>query len=61
MNTKPMFLMWADPDPKKSDDRKIAEATARYVERFGTAPAEVLTKAPGVWWLGPIEATEDKR
>ena len=51
---KPTFLMWQDIDPKKTDERKIAEATARYVERFGAQPAEVIQKAPGLWWLGPI-------
>ncbi len=49
------FLMWQDLDPKKTDARKVSEATARYVERFGAEPSEVLAKAPGLWWLGPIE------
>ncbi len=49
-----MYLMWQDLDPKKTDARKVDEARARYVERFGAAPAEVLAKAPGLWWLGPI-------
>ncbi len=61
MTTQPSYLMWADPDPKKPTERKIAEATARYLERFGTEPRETIERAPGVWWLGPIEATEDKR
>ncbi len=48
------YLAWQDLDPKKSDERKQAEARARYVERFGREPLEVLRKAPGLWWLGPI-------
>ena len=53
-----MYLMWQDLDPKKSDERKVTEATARYVERFGVAPTEVLQKANGLWWLGPIAQGE---
>ena len=49
------YLMWQDFDPKKTDARKVEEAHARFVERFGHAPAETITKAPGLWWLGPIE------
>ena len=41
--------------PKKPDARKVDEARARFVERFGYAPAEVLNKAPGLWWLGPVK------
>jgi hypothetical protein len=48
------WWMWQDLDTKKTDARKIAEATARYLERFGTQPAEVIQKSPGLWWLGPI-------
>lgn len=51
---KPHYWGWSDPDPKKSDDRKVAEARARYRERFGREPSEVLERAPGVWWLGPV-------
>ena len=51
------FLMWQDIDPKKTDERKVAEARARYYERFGKEPTEVLAKAPGLWWLGPIETS----
>ena len=45
---------WADPDPKKTDEKKVDEARARFVERFGYAPAEIIEKSPGLWWLGPI-------
>lgn len=55
MTTQPSYLMWADPDPKKPTERKIAEATARYRDRFGAKPRETIERAPGVWWLGPIE------
>ena len=54
------YFAWHDLDPKKSDERKVAEATARFVERFGAPPATVLTHAeraeiaPGQLWLGPI-------
>ncbi len=48
------YLAWQDVDPKKPDDRKVAEATQRYVEKFGAEPTEVIRKAPGLWWLGPI-------
>ena len=48
------WLMWQDLDPKKTDERKVAEARARYAERFGVEAAEVIAKAPGLWWLGPI-------
>ena len=51
------FLMWLDTDPKKSDERKMDEARARFRERFGTEPAEVLVKGVGLYWLGPIEET----
>jgi hypothetical protein len=50
------WLMWQDTDPKKPTATKIREATARYLERFGTLPAETIEKAPGLFWLGPIEA-----
>ena len=49
-----MYLMWQDLDPKKTDERKVAEARARYAERFGVEAAEAINKAPGLWWLGPI-------
>ena len=48
------YLMWQDTDPKKTDERKIDEARTRFVERFGYAPAEIIEKSPGLWWLGPI-------
>ena len=50
------YLMWQDLDPKKPTERKLQEAQARYLEKFGTRPAETIEKAPGLWWLGPIEA-----
>lgn len=50
------FLMWLDTDPKKTEARKMEEARARYREKFGTEPAEVLVKGVGLYWLGPIEA-----
>jgi len=46
---------WFDDNPKKTDERKVAEARARYVERFGVEASEVICKASGLWWLGPIE------
>ena len=49
-----MYLMRQDLDPKKSDERKVAEGIATYVGKFGVAPTEVTQKAPGLWWLGPI-------
>jgi len=59
------YFVWQDLDPKKSDERKAAEATARYVTRFGHAPAHVYTTAeqaqvkatiaPGALWLGPVQ------
>jgi hypothetical protein len=59
------YFVWHDIDPKKSDERKAAEAVARYVARFGHAPANVYTQAeqaqaggviaPGALWLGPVE------
>ncbi len=49
-----MYLMWQDSDPKKTDERKVAEGIARYLEKFGAQPAEVIRKADGLWWLGPI-------
>jgi hypothetical protein len=36
-----MFLMWFD-DSKKPTAQKIAEACARYQERYGAAPNTVL-------------------
>jgi len=60
------YFVWQDFDPKKSDERKRAEAIARYVERFGYKPENVYTQAdqaqckgtiaPGALWLGPVEA-----
>lgn len=38
-----MFLMWYDDNPKKPTQQKIAEAVARYQERFQSAPNTVLT------------------
>lgn len=59
------YFVWIDLDPKKSAERKVAEATARYLERIGTPPAHVYTQAdqalvqgtiaPGALWLGPVE------
>jgi hypothetical protein len=49
------FWMWQDLDPKRTDAQKVAQARARFVERFGHAPTETIAKAPGLWWLGPIE------
>lgn len=31
-------LLWYDDDPKKSLERKIGDAVARYQERFGVLP-----------------------
>jgi hypothetical protein len=59
------YFVWHDIDTKKSDERKAAEAAARYVARFGQSPANVYTQAeqaqvqgtiaPGALWLGPVE------
>lgn len=38
-----MFLGWYDPDRKKSARQKVAEGIERYIEKFGAAPAVVLT------------------
>ncbi len=37
-----MFLGWYDPDKKKPAAQKVAEATERYVEKFGGAPEVCL-------------------
>ena len=50
------WLMWQDTDPKKPTERKVSEAQARFRDRFGYPPAETIEKAPGLWWLGPIDA-----
>lgn len=52
------YLMWSDPDPKKAEERKVAEARARFLERFGREPNEVLVKGAGLYWLGPIEVAQ---
>jgi len=38
-----MFLGWYDPDKKKPARRKLAEAMARYAEKFGMPPTACLT------------------
>lgn len=38
-----MFLGWYDPDPKKPVRAKLAEAVARYEEKFGATPHFCLT------------------
>jgi hypothetical protein len=45
------YLMWQDTDPKKPEERKVAEARRRFI---GREPSEVLVKGGGVYWLGPI-------
>jgi len=57
------YFAYHDLDPKKSDERKLSEVIARFVERFGAPPTTVLTHAerfeiaPGQLWLGPVEQT----
>ena len=48
------WLMWQDLDPKKTDERKVVEGREAYRVRFGVEATEVVCKAPGLWWLGPI-------
>ena len=38
-----MFLGWYDPDRKKPARAKLAEAIARYQEKFGRTPLFCLT------------------
>jgi hypothetical protein len=38
-----MFLGWYDPDRKKHARAKLADAIARYEEKFGRAPRFCLT------------------
>jgi hypothetical protein len=45
-----MFLGWYDPNKKKAAAQKLAEAIARYQEKFTAEPTEVLCH--------PIEAEE---
>ena len=40
-----MFLGWYDPDKHKPAEAKVAEAVARYREKFGSAPDLCLTSA----------------
>lgn len=37
-----MYLAWFDADRKKSPTKKIADAHARYLEKFGKAPKVCL-------------------
>lgn len=36
------YLAWHDPNPKKPPAQKIAEASARHKEKFGTPPIVCL-------------------
>lgn len=45
-----MFLGWYDPDKKRPASEKVAEAIARYREKFGSDPETCLT--------GPANAAE---
>lgn len=40
-----MFLGWYDPDKKRPARLKLAEAIARYIEKFGVEPTTCLTHA----------------
>jgi putative aminopeptidase FrvX len=40
-----MFMGWYDPDRKFPPERKLAEAIARYTEKFGLPPQKCITSA----------------
>src|SRR5690349_16738313 len=43
MEMKPeFFLGWADSDPKKPIEEKMAEASARYEDKYGERPDTVM-------------------
>lgn len=47
-----MFLGWYDPNKQKTAGEKVADAVARYIEKFGSAPALCLTGATDARELG---------
>lgn len=47
-----MFLGWYDPDTKKDVKKKLADAKARYTEKFGREPKFCLTSPVDAAALG---------
>jgi hypothetical protein len=47
-----MFLGWYDPDKKKTADKKLMDACARYEEKFGRVPLFCLTSPDDAKALG---------
>lgn len=55
-----MYLAWFDADKKKPPQTKIAEAWARYVEKFGHEPIVCLVNVADACESALVEVRADR-
>lgn len=55
-----MFLAWFDADKKKPATKKIEEARARYVEKFGEEPIVCLVNDADTCESALVEVRADR-
>jgi hypothetical protein len=54
LERSPLFLGWYDADKRKPARLKIEAAVARYVEKWGRQPTEVLCSTEDAQHVGAI-------
>lgn len=55
-----LFLVWYDPDARRTVGEKIEDALAAYAKRFSTAPNLVLVNAADATELAGMEVRSER-
>jgi hypothetical protein len=55
-----LFLVWYDPDARRSVGEKIQDASAAYTKRFSAAPNLVLVNSADMTTLDEIEVRGER-